>query len=161
MPSKVGVSGMKPALFVSVSVARYAFVLGGATTLNTPLVKLKDLPPPGLPAMLAKLLVFVAPVPLLTMGTAGRLALAVYNRRDVEPFLATLGLFVLCYIGLGISLYPNIVPPGISIWEAAAPDRSLGFLLVGAVILIPVILVYTAYAYWVFRGKVDLKEGYH
>jgi len=106
-------------------------------------------------------ILFVAPVPLLTMGTAGRLALAVYNRRDVEPFLATLGLFVLCYIGLGISLYPNIVPPGISIWEAAAPDRSLGFLLVGAVILIPVILVYTAYAYWVFRGKVDLKEGYH
>jgi cytochrome d ubiquinol oxidase subunit II len=70
-------------------------------------------------------------------------------------------LFVLCYVGLGISFYPWIVPPTITIHAAAAPDASLSFLLVGAVILLPMILGYTAYAYWVFRGKVKPGEGYH
>ncbi len=106
-------------------------------------------------------LLFVAPVPVLTLAAAMRLTLALRDRKEVAPFLATLALFILCYIGLGISLYPNIVPPGISIWAAAAPDKSLAFLLVGAVFLIPTILVYTAYSYWVFRGKVDSEGGYH
>ena len=60
------------------------------------------------------------------------------------PFLAALALFVLSYIGLGISFYPYIVPPSITIWAAAAPDTSLKFLLVGAVVLVPLILAYTA-----------------
>jgi cytochrome bd ubiquinol oxidase subunit II len=104
---------------------------------------------------------YVAPVPLLTIAAAARLLLAVQARHERQPFIATLVLFVLCYIGLGISLYPNIVPPGISIWDAAAPDKSLRFLLVGTAILLPVILAYTAYSYWVFRGKVDPEGGYH
>lgn len=106
-------------------------------------------------------IIYVAPVPLLTLITAARLVLAIRDCREVEPFVATLILFVLCYIGLGISLYPNIVPPGLSIWDAAGPDKSLAFLLVGAVVLVPVILAYTAYSYWVFRGKVDTGGGYH
>ncbi len=106
-------------------------------------------------------ILYVAPVPLLTLAAAGRLVLAIHDRRQAEPFLATLALFVLCYIGLGISLYPNIVPPSISIWDAAAPDKSLAFLLVGTVVLVPIILAYTAYSYWVFRGKVDTDGGYH
>jgi cytochrome d ubiquinol oxidase subunit II len=68
---------------------------------------------------------------------------------------------VLCYIGLGISFYPYIVPPSVTIWDAAAPDKSLAFLLAGAAILIPLILAYTAYGYWVFRGKVERSGGYH
>ena len=75
--------------------------------------------------------------------------------------LLLLGLFALCYAGIGISFYPYMVPPSVTIWQAAAPDESLGFLLVGAVVLIPIILAYTGYAYWVFRGKVDPEEGYH
>ena len=71
------------------------------------------------------------------------------------------GLFVLSYIGLGISFYPHIVPPKLTIWEAAAPDVSLKFLIVGAVVLVPLILAYTALSYWVFRGKVDPDAGYH
>ncbi|MEZ5818488.1 MAG: cytochrome d ubiquinol oxidase subunit II [Hyphomicrobiaceae bacterium] len=106
-------------------------------------------------------IVYVAPVPLLTALLAWRLVAALAARREREPFLATLGLFLLCYVGLGISLYPNIVPPGISIWDAAAPDKSLAFLLVGAAVLVPLILAYTGYAYWVFRGKVDPEGGYH
>jgi cytochrome d ubiquinol oxidase subunit II len=106
-------------------------------------------------------ILFVAPVPLMTLAAAARLVLALNHRKDVEPFVMTLVLFILCYIGLGISLYPKIVPPSITIWDAAAPDKSLGFLLVGASALIPIILTYTAYSYWVFRGKVDEEEGYH
>ena len=106
-------------------------------------------------------ILYVAPVPLLTAYFASRLLFAVHDRREVEPFLSALTLFLLCYIGLGISLYPSIVPPSISIWDAAGPDASLGFLLVGAVVLVPIILAYTGYAYWVFRGKVDGEAGYH
>ncbi|EHK76797.1 cytochrome d ubiquinol oxidase, subunit II, partial [Sinorhizobium meliloti CCNWSX0020] len=83
------------------------------------------------------------------------------DRHDVQPFIAALGLFVLGYIGIGISFYPFMVPPSLTIWDAAAPDESLAFLLVGALVLVPMILAYTAYAYWVFRGKVDPEEGYH
>jgi len=75
--------------------------------------------------------------------------------------LASLGFFVVSFIGIGISFYPMMVPPSLSIWQAAAPDESLGFTLVGALILLPIILAYTAYAYWVFRGKMDPAEGYH
>ena len=63
--------------------------------------------------------------------------------------------------GLGISLWPMIVPPDITIWDAAAPPSSQAFLLVGAVVLIPIILGYTGYAYWVFRGKVRAGMHYH
>jgi cytochrome d ubiquinol oxidase subunit II len=62
---------------------------------------------------------------------------------------------------LGISIFPNIVPPSITIWDAAAPPESQAFLLVGAVVLIPLILAYTGYAYWIFRGKVKLGGEYH
>lgn len=81
--------------------------------------------------------------------------------KDGQPFFAALSLFVLCFIGIWISFYPHIVPPGLTIVEAAAPDSSLKFALVGTVFLVPLILGYTAYAYWVFRGKVDPEEGYH
>ena len=83
------------------------------------------------------------------------------NEDHLRPFLATVAIFVLCYAGLGVSFYPNLVPPSLSIAEAAAPDSSLMFLLVGAVVLIPMILAYTAYSYWVFRGKVRPGDGYH
>ncbi len=104
---------------------------------------------------------YAAPVPLLVLGCALLLARGLAQRWEVIPFVASIGLFVLSYIGLGISFYPYIVPTSVTIWEAAAPDTSLRFLLVGAAILIPIILAYTAYAYWVFRGKVDPEGGYH
>ena len=70
-------------------------------------------------------------------------------------------LFLASYSGLGIRIYPYMVPPSITIWQAAAPDESLMFLLVGAVVLLPIIIGYTAYSYWVFRGKTRSGEGYH
>ncbi|KZD12543.1 cytochrome d ubiquinol oxidase subunit II [Oceanibaculum pacificum] len=100
-------------------------------------------------------------VPVLVLLCAFLLFTGLAGKRDYVPFLASLGIFVLCYIGIGISFYPYMVPPSLTIWDAAAPDDSLGFLLVGTVFLLPMILGYTAYAYWVFRGKVDPDEGYH
>ncbi len=100
-------------------------------------------------------------VPALLLACAWLLYRGLADRRDAQPFLAALGLFILCYAGIGISFYPYMVPTSITIWQAAAPDKSLLFLLIGAAVLIPTILGYTAYVYWVFRGKVDPSEGYH
>ena len=106
-------------------------------------------------------IIYTLPVPAMVVVLALVLFRSLTGTRDAVPFLASLGLFLVTYIGLGISLYPNIVPPSIDIWQAAAPDSSLLFLLVGAAVLIPMILAYSAYAYWVFRGKLDPDEGYH
>uniref|UniRef100_UPI003BA99CEE cytochrome d ubiquinol oxidase subunit II n=1 Tax=Stappia sp. TaxID=1870903 RepID=UPI003BA99CEE len=106
-------------------------------------------------------IIYTLPVPAMVVVLALVLFRSITGTRDAVPFLASLGLFLVTYIGLGISLYPNIVPPSIDIWQAAAPDSSLLFLLVGAAVLIPMILAYSAYAYWVFRGKVRAGEGYH
>jgi cytochrome d ubiquinol oxidase subunit II len=104
---------------------------------------------------------FTMPVPLLVAAAGAMLFRALEARRELMPFLAALSLFVLSYAGLGISFYPYIVPTSVTIWEAAAPPESLAFLLAGAAVLIPLILAYTAYSYWVFRGKVHVGGGYH
>ncbi|KPF64187.1 ubiquinol oxidase subunit II [Bosea sp. AAP35] len=107
-------------------------------------------------------ILLVGPVPLAVAALGFVLWRGLTQRHELSPFLASQGLFVLCFIGLGISFYPHIVPNSVTIWEAAAPDNSLLFLLVGAVVLIPLILAYTAYSYWVFRGKVNAAGGgYH
>jgi len=104
---------------------------------------------------------YVSIVPILTFGLFVSLILSLNAKRDNLPFLLTLGLFLASYCGLGISLYPHMIPPSITIWQAAAPDESLRFLLVGTAVLLPIIIAYTAYSYWVFRGKTKSGEGYH
>lgn len=105
--------------------------------------------------------VFSFVVPLLVLGCLYLILSGLRAGKDAQPFVAALGLFVLGYAGIGISFYPYIVPTSLTIWDAAAPQSSLAFLLVGAAVLVPIILAYTAYAYWVFRGKIDPEEGYH
>jgi cytochrome d ubiquinol oxidase subunit II len=104
---------------------------------------------------------FTAQVPLLVVLTAVAFVVSLRRRREVLPFLLALALFAFSFAGLGISVFPYAVPQSITIWEAAAPRSSQLFMLVGAAILIPIILAYTGYAYWVFRGKVDPQGGYH
>ncbi|WP_371180643.1 cytochrome d ubiquinol oxidase subunit II [Xanthomonas sacchari] len=105
---------------------------------------------------------WLSPVPLLVLVNA--LALwraAMAQGRDARPFVLTLCFFVLGFFGLVLGIWPNIVPPGLSIWEAASPPSSQGFVLVGLAVLLPVILGYTAWSYRVFRGKITADTGYH
>lgn len=101
------------------------------------------------------------PVPILVLVCTWALLRAVANNAHHAPFVLTLVLIFLGYSGLGISLWPNVIPPSISIWDAAAPPQSQGFMLVGALFIIPFILMYTAWSYYVFRGKVRVEDGYH
>ncbi|HUZ64570.1 MAG TPA: cytochrome d ubiquinol oxidase subunit II [Acetobacteraceae bacterium] len=106
-------------------------------------------------------ILLTSPVPVLVVLLAWAFYRGLSLKHHVTPFLCVLGWFVLCYAGIGISLWPTIVPPDITIWQAAAPPASLAFLLVGAVVLVPIILAYTAFAYFVFRGKVKPGAHYH
>ncbi len=106
------------------------------------------------------LIYFVAPVPLLTGLAFLNLLRTLEARRAGAAFVTALAIFALGMAGLGVSMFPNIVPPSVTIWEAAAPARSQEFMLIGAAVIIPLILGYTAWSYWVFRGKVGT-EGYH
>ena len=77
------------------------------------------------------------------------------------PFVATMGLFIFSYLGLIVSRWPYVVPPNFTLWDAASAPESQLFLLLGLLFVIPIILVYTAWTYWVFRGKVRADAGYH
>lgn len=101
-----------------------------------------------------------AQVPLATLIMSYLFFRSLARKREFQPFLFALGLFGLAILGLGISIWPYVVPARVTIWEAAAPYKSQIFMLIGAGITVPVILAYTGWAYWVFRGKVGT-DGYH
>lgn len=101
-----------------------------------------------------------AQVPLLVIITAAFFFRSVARGDERLPFLLTLGLFALGFAGLGVSMFPYVVPRAVRIWDAAAPVGSQVFLLVGTLVIIPIIIAYTAWAYWVFRGKAGV-AGYH
>jgi cytochrome d ubiquinol oxidase subunit II len=103
----------------------------------------------------------LSPVPIVTVWLALALWRAIDRRSEFLPFIGAIALFTMGYLGLAISLWPNIVPHSISLWDAAAAPRSQAFLIVGTLFLLPVIVGYTAWSYWVFRGKVRAEAGYH
>ncbi len=105
--------------------------------------------------------IFTAPVPIAVAGVAVLLLISLSQKQDNRPFFLSLALFALSYAGLGISMWPYIVPQSITIWQAASPLYSQLFMLIGVAMLIPIILGYTSWAYWVFRGKVRPGSGYH
>lgn len=105
---------------------------------------------------------WLAPVPLLALANAFALWRAAMDEgRDARPFLLTLAFFALGFAGLVVGIWPNIVPPSLSLWDAASSTSSQLFLGVGIVFLLPAILGYTWWSYRVFRGKVEAGEGYH
>lgn len=106
-------------------------------------------------------IVLTSPIPVLTALVGWRLWIGLKRREEVSPFLCAIALFVLCFAGLGISMFPLMVPPDITIWQAASPRDSQLFLLAGTAVLLPIILAYTGYAYWTFRGKVVPGAHYH
>jgi cytochrome d ubiquinol oxidase subunit II len=104
--------------------------------------------------------VFTAQVPLLVIITSVIFVWSLRRGAERLPFIMALALFLLNFAGLGISVYPYLVPRVITIWDAAAPAQSQAFLLIGIAVIMPVIVAYTTWAYWVFRGKVGT-HGYH
>lgn len=106
-------------------------------------------------------LFWLLPVPLLVASAGYGLIRLLERRATTLPFLLALALVFLGYSGLGISLWPNIIPEQVTLWEAAAPPQSQGFTLVGTLFILPLILGYTAWSYYVFRGKVGHGDGYH
>jgi cytochrome bd ubiquinol oxidase subunit II len=103
----------------------------------------------------------LAPVPLATAVVGFFTWRALNGRAEVTPFAGAIGLFTLSYLGIAISLFPMIVPYHFTLWEAASSPRTQAFLLVGTLFLLPIILVYSGWSYWVFRGKVRAEIGYH
>ncbi|MDQ8698297.1 cytochrome d ubiquinol oxidase subunit II [Hyphomicrobium sp. LHD-15] len=103
----------------------------------------------------------LAPVPLLTAYAAWSCWSGLATRHDTKPFVATIALFLLGFVGLAVSNLPYLVPPSLDVWQAAAHPSSQLFMLIGVLIFVPVILAYTVFVYWTFRGKVKAGEGYH
>ena len=102
-----------------------------------------------------------APVPIAALAVAALTWRALGSSREAAPFIGGIALFALSYIGIAISLFPMIVPYKFTLWEAASSEATQAFLLVGTLVLLPVVLMYTAWSYWVFRGKVRAEIGYH
>ena len=101
------------------------------------------------------------PVPLAALINAALLWRAIKRKDEGSPFWLAVAFFALGFIGLLVGVWPNIIPPDLTIWEAAAPPRTQSFILVGTLIMLPAILGYTWWSYSVFRGKVVAGSGYH
>lgn len=106
-------------------------------------------------------LLWLWPVPLITLALFMLLWRSLASERHATPFFAALGIFAIGYLGLGISIFPMVVPYTFDLWQAAATPKSQAFLLIGTMFLLPIILGYTVYSYWVFRGKVQPGADYH
>ncbi len=104
---------------------------------------------------------YLAPIPIMAAITAFVCWRGLEKGREIIPFLSATTLFLMGFAGLAASNLPYLIPPSLTIWEAAAPPSSQRFMLVGTIILLPIILAYTAFSYWTFRGKVRPGEGYH
>jgi cytochrome d ubiquinol oxidase subunit II len=101
------------------------------------------------------------PIPVLTVTVAVALFLSLKRQQEAKPFVLSLLLLLLTYLGFGVNLWPYVAPPSITLWDAQTAPGSQVFLLVGVLLLMPAILFYTGYSYFVFRGKVRAGEGYH
>lgn len=106
-------------------------------------------------------LLILSPVPLFSAYAALSCWRGLVNRSDVQPFFSAVALFLLGFVGLVISNVPYLVPDSMTVWQAAAAPSSQIFTLIGTLLMLPVILGYTAFVYWTFRGKVRVGEGYH
>jgi cytochrome bd ubiquinol oxidase subunit II len=104
---------------------------------------------------------WLSPVPLLALANAVWLWRAVVRRAEYMPFILALTFFALGFAGLVLGIWPNLLPPDLSIWRAAAPPESQGFVLAGTLFMLPAVLGYTWWSYSVFRGKVAADTGYH
>lgn len=106
-------------------------------------------------------LLFLWPLPAATAALFYLAWRAIRTGGEIAPFFATVGIFLLCYLGLAISNYPYLVVPSVSVWDAAASVNTQVFTLIGVLVMVPINLAYSAFVYWTFRGKLAPGEGYH
>jgi cytochrome d ubiquinol oxidase subunit II len=106
-------------------------------------------------------IIYLSPIPLLTAVAAVTCWWGLVTGREVTPFMSAVSLFLLGFLGLAISNVPYLVPPSLTFWDAAAVPESQIFMLIGVLVMLPLILGYTVFVYWTFRGKVREGEGYH
>lgn len=105
-------------------------------------------------------LLYLAPMPVIVVVLFFLMRKDLTGEREYRPFLLTAALFLMGYIGVCSAIFPYIVPYQMTIYEAAAADTSLSFMLIGAGIMLPIILSYTAFAYYTFKGKTDHEHMY-
>ncbi len=106
-------------------------------------------------------ILFLSPIPIVTAAIAFFEWRVLNNRSEIGPFIGAMGLFLISYIGIAISLYPMIIPHHFTLWQTASSPETQVFLIIGTLFLLPIILMYTAWSYWVFRGKVRTDITYH
>jgi cytochrome d ubiquinol oxidase subunit II len=140
------------ALYALFAVAGFILIVSVWTPLLNPDIAARWFTPANM--------VMLSPVPLTTAATIFALWLSLKNRYRYAPFLLGVVIFLLCYTGLAVSLFPYIIPPKITLWQAAAAPESQLFMLYGAIPILPIILGYTAYSYYVFWDATE-HEGYH
>ncbi len=105
-------------------------------------------------------LFYLLPVPLVTALLFFMIWRDLHKGREVRPFFLSFGVFFMGYLGLGISLWPWLVPFKVTFREAAAAPTSQSLLLVGTAVMLPVVLAYTAFCYYLFRGKASHEGAY-
>ncbi len=103
----------------------------------------------------------LSPIPVVTLAIAWAEWRSLNRDGHAGPFIGAMALFLMSYIGIAISLWPFIVPRHYTLWQAASDPSTQIFLLVGTLFLLPVIIMYTGWSYWVFRGKIRGDIGYH
>ena len=145
--------GRSKAIFLTFGVAAFIAMVSIWTPLIQPQIRERWFAWPNL--------LLLSPVPVITLALFVWLLRALKSGREAAPFLLALGLFAMCYLGLGISILPMIVPYSVTLWAAASSPKSQAFLMIGTLFLLPIIVTYTGWSYWVFRGKVRAGEGYH
>ncbi len=106
-------------------------------------------------------ILYLVPIPVITLGIAALTWRSLNRDGHAGPFVGAIGLFLMSYLGIAISLWPFVVPRHYTLWQAASDPSTQVFLLIGTLFLLPVIIMYTGWSYWVFRGKVRGDIGYH
>jgi cytochrome bd-type quinol oxidase subunit 2 len=101
-----------------------------------------------------------SPVPIITGVLAWWLVRSLNRQAHAAPFVCSVGLFFLSFSGLVVSLWPYAAPPNVTLWDAASAQGSQDFLIIGTMFILPILLMYVCWSYWVFRGKVR-GGGYH